>query len=122
MMKPTMTYEPFSIVIVPFPFTEKLQTKRRPALVLSNTMHQQDTNHITLLMVTSAKHSTWESDYQIKYIESTGLSAPSIIRQKLFTIDTSLILKGIGTLTDYDQNEIKNLLCTHLTITTNNII
>ncbi len=30
-----MTYEPFDVVVVLFPFTDSSRTKRRPALVLS---------------------------------------------------------------------------------------
>jgi len=30
------TFEKFSVVVVPFPFTDKSSSKRRPALVLSN--------------------------------------------------------------------------------------
>jgi mRNA interferase MazF len=79
-----MTYKPFSLVSVPFPFTDKNQTKRRPALVLSQIHHQKKNGHITLLMITSAKNSTWESDHLMSTLENTGLSAPSIIRQKSF--------------------------------------
>ncbi len=109
-----MIYNPFSIVVVPFPFTDKLQTKRRPALVLSQTIHQKETHHVTLLMITSAKNSDWESDYQIVDLTPTGLTAPSIVRQKIFTIDTRLVIECLGHLSEEDTKEIKNRLNLHL--------
>jgi len=30
-----VTYDPWDVVVVPFPFTEKVGAKRRPALALS---------------------------------------------------------------------------------------
>lgn len=109
-----MTYKPFSIVVVPFPFTDKSQTKKRPALVLSSTKHQKESHHVTLLMVTSAKNSAWPSDYQISALESTGLSSPSIVRQKIFTLDTRLIFKCIGELSPIDLSSVKKQLKVHL--------
>ena len=112
-----MIYDPFSIVIVPFPFTDTQHTKRRPALVLSSKLHQKDTNHITLLMITSAKHSNWKSDYLIQDLQSTHLTTPSIIRQKLFTIDNRLLIGGLGKLSTQDEKQIKNRLTAHLSFT-----
>lgn len=114
MMKPIMTYDIFSTVAVPFPFTDKMKTKHRPALVLSNKKHQNETNHITLLMITSAKHSSWKSDYRIKDIQSTGLTAPSIVRQKIFTIDIRLITDHLGVLSNQDIKQVKKHLNSHL--------
>lgn len=111
-----MIYDAFSIVVVPFPFSDRIRTKRRPALVLSNPGHQVEMNHITLLMITSAKHSSWESDYQIEYMQSTELTAPSIVRQKLFSIDIRLIIDCLGNLSSHDVKEIKKLLTSHLAI------
>lgn len=110
-----MIYESYSVVIVPFPFTDKLHTKRRPALVLSSALHQKETGHVTLLMITSAKNSEWSSDYQIQALQSTGLTSPSIIRQKIFTIDNRLIIDRIGCVSDDDEKEIKVRLKKHLT-------
>ncbi len=111
-----MTYDPFSIVLVPFPFADKVETKRRPALVLSSKYHQKESGHITLLMVTSAKKSTWESDYLIQDIKTTGLNSSSIVRQKLFTIDIRLIIEDLGKLSDQDAKKIKKRLAEHLAI------
>lgn len=108
-----LTYEPFSIVIVPFPFTDKHQVKRRPALVLSSKDFQKDTGHVTLLMITSAKHSAWKNDYLLVDLNSAGLESSSIVRQKIFTIDSSLILGAKGKLAIQDENAIKKILRMH---------
>lgn len=109
-----MIYEPFSIVIVPFPFADKEHAKRRPALVLSSALHQKDTSHVTLLMVTSAKHSNWKSDYLIQDLETTGLTTSSIVRQKLFTIDARLLVDHLGRLSTQDEQHVINRLVKHL--------
>ncbi len=111
-----MTYEPYSLVIVPFPFTDKVQTKKRPALVLSQKEHQLDTDHITLMMVTSAKHSSWKSDHPIEDLKIAGLSSPSIIRQKIFTIDNRLIIELLGKLSEKDITKINSKIKSHLSI------
>lgn len=109
-----MIYKPFSVVVVPFPFTDKGRVKRRPALVWSSLEHQEQTKHITLMMITSGKNSSWPSDYAFRSLESTGLSSPSIIRQKLFTIDSRLIMKRIGELAAVDHREVIKRLRDHL--------
>ena len=109
-----MTYKPYSIVIVPFPFTESVRTKRRPALVLSTERHQKDTGHITLLMITSANHSAWPSDLTIDNLESTGLAHASIVRQKIFTLDLNIILGVLGYLSTADVKQVKKQLNIHL--------
>lgn len=114
-----MTYKPFSIVVVPFPFTDKEHVKKRPALVISTIEHQEQTQHITLLMITSAKNSSWQSDYLISSLDGTGLSSRSIIRQKLFTIDSRLIIKSVGELSSIDREIVLKLLINHLDLLPN---
>lgn len=114
MMRLIVTYKPYSVVIVPFPFTENIRTKRRPALVLSTEKHQNETGHITLLMITSAKHSAWSSDYSIDHLKTTGLPSPSIIRQKIFTLDLTLIQGVLGCLATNDKKQIINQIKQHL--------
>jgi mRNA interferase MazF len=109
-----MIYKPFTIIVVPFPFTDSPETKKRPALVISTEQYQRETNHISLLMITTAKHSSWYGDHQIIDMKSSGLSNPSIIRQKLFTIDSRLIKKQVGILSKEDQKIIVQLLRQHI--------
>ncbi len=66
-----MTYEPFDVVVVPFPFTDSSRTKRRPALVLSQKTGFGDViEHSVLAMITSQKmnHGHWMSQLRIKTI------------------------------------------------------
>lgn len=109
-----MIYDPYTIVVVPFPFTDKPHSKKRPALVISSTEHQIQTHHITLLMITSAKNSSWFNDCVIQDLAAAGLSSPSIIRQKMFTIDTRLIIKSVGQLALSDQKSLIKHLKKHI--------
>lgn len=67
-------------------------------------------------MITSAKNSSWKSDFLLKKLNGTGLNTPSIVRQKIFTIDQSLIIKELGKLSPEDIKQIKNKLNDHLSV------
>ncbi len=87
-----MTYNPFAIVVGPFPFTDRKADKRRPALVLSdNIQFNKPSGHTVLTMITSQKNPDWPLDTGITGKRQTGLTAPSKVRLKLFTLDCRLI-------------------------------
>jgi mRNA interferase MazF len=100
-------FKPYSVVIVPFPFTDKDYTKKRPALVISQEEYQIYTHHCILAMITSAKQSRWNNDILIGDIEATKLPGSSVIRAKLFTLDERLILSELGILSKKDQEYLK---------------
>lgn len=105
-----MIYNQFDVVLVPFPFTDRNVSKKRPALVLSNSDYQIKTNHLILAMITTAKNSRWENDLEIKQLEDTGLKTPCIIRYKIFSLDERFILKKIGFISENEQKLIKKQL------------
>lgn len=106
-----MTYKPFDVVVVPFPFTDSAQTKRRPALVLSQRSNFSiKTEHSVLAMITSQKNEPWPLDCPIRNKKPSGLTAPSVVRMKLFTLDNRFILRKIGHLSKKDQTEVKQSL------------
>lgn len=106
-----MIYNQFDIVLVPFPFTDKSTSKKRPALILNNKDYQIKTNHLILAMITSAKNSLWANDFEIKELDSTGLKTNCVVRYKIFSLDERIILKKIGTISENEQKQIKeNLL------------
>ncbi len=106
-----MIYEPFDVVVVPFPFTDSAQTKRRPALVLSqNTNFGAKIEHSVLAMITSRKNAPWPLDCEIMGKKQSGLTAPSVVRMKLFTLDNRFIIRKIGHLSESDQKQVKQSL------------
>lgn len=105
-----MIYNQFDVVLVPFPFTDKNITKKRPALILNNKNYQIKTGHLILAMITSAKNSRWENDFEIKEIECTGLKTDCVVRFKIFSLDERIILKRIGFLAQNEQIHIKDIL------------
>lgn len=96
-------FEKFSVVVVPFPFTDQNASKRRPALVLSTTAFNTTVQHSVLAMITSAKNSNWLLDVAISDLHSAGLASASIVRMKIFTLDNRLIIRQVGKLADIDQ-------------------
>jgi hypothetical protein len=106
MMRRTVTFKPWSVVTVPFPFTDTKRNKKRPALILSTDTFYQYHDHLVLLMITNARNSSWISDVPIKNQDVTGLTAPSVIRFKFFTLDARLIIGTIGHLHPEDKMKV----------------
>ncbi|MFM8454234.1 MAG: type II toxin-antitoxin system PemK/MazF family toxin, partial [Gammaproteobacteria bacterium] len=106
-MRPMMIYEAFDVVTVPFPFTDQEKAKKRPALVLSNAVFNQENNHLILAMITSSGREAWHGDLKISNLEQAGLRKASVIRLKLFTLDSRLIIQKIGTLDSKEANLLK---------------
>ncbi|MXW17564.1 MAG: type II toxin-antitoxin system PemK/MazF family toxin [Gemmatimonadetes bacterium] len=100
-----MTFEPFDIVVVPFPFTDRTATKRRPALVVSSAAFNRDHRQTILAMITSAP-GEWPSDVFIRGWREAGLSVPCKVRLKLFTLDDDLIVRKLGTMTPRDRQAV----------------
>jgi len=106
-----VTYEPFDVIVVPFPFTDSSKTKRRPALVLSQKPDfGVKIEHSVLAMITSKKNDPWPLDIKIKNKKQSGLTASSVVRMKLFTLDNRFILRKIGHLSKTDQKHVKQSL------------
>lgn len=105
-----MTYKQFDIVKVPFPFTDKDTSKKRPALILSTPLYQELHNHLILSMIISARNSSWPGDIPISSHEKAGLPSPSVIRLKVFTLDERLVLGKLGTLPSKERQIVTDKL------------
>jgi mRNA interferase MazF len=106
MMRTIVIYNQFDVVIVPFPFTDQNNLKRRPALVISCASFNQQVQHAVMLMITSARNAPWSGDVNIEDLQATGLEKPSVIRMKFFTLDNRLILRKSGLLGLQDRQAL----------------
>ena len=106
-----MAYDRFDVVVVPFPFTDRQSDKRRPALVVSDSVNfNHNSGHCVLAMITSSRQSPWQLDVPINDLKTAGLPSSSKVRMKLFTMDSRLILRKIGRLSPEDQANVNTAL------------
>ncbi len=104
MKKLIRPYDRFDIVAVPFPFTDRDQVKRRPALVISKAKRFNGRiGHCVMAMITSSKNAPWPLDIEINDLQRAGLPAKSVVRMKLFTLDQRVVLRRLGHLSDDDS-------------------
>ena len=72
-------FSAFDVVVVPFPYADRLAEKRRPALVISGA-RLAPTGLIWVAMITSADNEHRPLDVPIPDLERAGLPAPSVVR------------------------------------------
>jgi len=84
------------VVIVPFPFTDLTQAKRRPALILA-VLDGQDA--ILCQITSQAVKDRYAVSLEDGDFEKGGLRVPSCIRpNRIFTADRNIILYSAGRL------------------------
>lgn len=105
----------FAVVRVPFPFTDRLASKRRPALVLSDhARFSAPAGHAVMTMITSAGNPSWPLDVEIADLAAAGLPVPSKVRFKLFTLDLRLVRGELGRLSADDEHRVRQALASLL--------
>ncbi len=101
----------WDIVVIPFPYTDRLAEKRRPALVISKPSALKDCGLLWVAMITSAENEGWPSDIEIGNRAKAGLSSPSVIRLvKIATIEAERVLRKIGSIGSAEKRAVKTAL------------
>jgi mRNA interferase MazF len=114
--KPSRTskhsYSQGDIVVVPFPYSDQLAEKRRPAVVISNAAFNTGHPVVWIAMITSSTQNTWSSDLPLPSSES-GLRKPSIIRTaKIATVEPQRIIRKLSKLSAKTQKRLAKTLLT----------
>lgn len=96
-------YERWDVAVALFPFTDIAVRKPRPIVVLSSQAFNHAHAHVLAAMITTAAGSSWDSDHLIQNLAPTGLSRPSLVRWKLFTLPFEVVPRKIGALDPVDR-------------------
>lgn len=101
---------PFDVVVVPFPYSDRLAEKRRPALVVSHPDLPTVLGRVWVAMITSVSGG-FLGDVTLRDLAEAGLPAASIVRaSKLATLDADRVLRTLGRLSATDEAQARAAL------------
>jgi mRNA interferase MazF len=107
---PTTTYKRGDIVLLPFPYTDQTGSKRRPAVILSTDAYNLRRWDIIVAPITSNVAGGQPDDTLIHDWAAAGLLSPSIVKGVLGTVEQSLVLRKLGTLSAADLREVERTM------------
>ena len=97
-MATSESFKAYDVVIVPFPYVDRLAEKRRPALVISSAA-LATFGVLWVAMITSAANDAWTCDVPIVDLDRAGLPAASVVRTaKIACIEPGRVVRRAGTL------------------------
>lgn len=103
---PMPSFDPWDIVKVPFPYTDRPVRQHRPALVVAAGKLESDHGLLWVLMITSAENRGWPGDIAVSDLKASGLPAPSVVRcAKIATIEARDAAR-LGSLPRADRKKV----------------
>ncbi len=95
-----MTYNQREIILIPFPYSDLSQNKKRPAIILSNGDHNSKNEDVICCAITSNPRNYADSiDIASKDLDLWNLPYDSRVKpNKIFTLSQGLIVKKLGRL------------------------
>lgn len=105
-----MSFSPGEVVTVPFPYTDALAEKRRPAVVVSSPILERDHGLVWLAMITSSSKG-WQGDVPIADLTAAGLPVSCVVRPaKIATVSVKRIHRRLGRLRPADWKGVRESL------------
>lgn len=109
---PSMTTYNFGdVVLVGFPFTNLQTVKKRPAVVISRTVYQQNRPDVILMAVTSQiRQPLATGEAILKNWQAAGLAKPSVIKPLIATLEQRQIVRVMGQLSKADREGLGKVI------------
>ncbi len=101
-------FEPWDIVRVPFPYTDRPVRQRRPALVIGAGELEDEHALLWLMMITSAENRGWTGDVAVSNLDMAGLPAPSIVRTAKIATVEARDAQRLGVLPNADRDPVSS--------------
>lgn len=110
-MPPTTGYRFGDVLLVPFPFTNQVGTKKRPAAIISSAAYNSAQRDLVIMAVTSQLRSSGMfGEAVVADWQAAGLLKPSAIKPVITTIEQSLVIRRLGQLTVEDQHALRDAI------------
>ena len=104
-------YDQGDIILVPYPFGQRAGGQKRPALVVSPTDYNRATGELIIAQITGrVSEESRVGDCKIEDWKQANLPHPAVVRSRLATLETSLVLRRLGKLTEGDFRNAQAVL------------
>jgi mRNA interferase MazF len=99
------------VVLVPFPFTDQSGSKKRPAVVVSGGRYNAYRHDIVIMAITSqVREPLAFGEAMIANWQAAGLIKISVLKPVFTTIEQSLVIRMMGTLSVADVNALQEIV------------
>ena len=109
-MASSIQCNPGDVILVPFQFSGGNGVKRRPAVIVSVPSYHSSRADAVMMALTTQTGRRYFGDCDLLDWSQAGLPKPSIVKGVIRTIERSLILRRLGSLTSRDYNSVCNSL------------
>lgn len=100
-------YSKNDVILVRYPFADLSGSKIRPAVVISVPHISDD---IFVVPLTSKTASLLPDEFELTDWSSAGLNVATAVKRGIYTVNRSLVIKGVGKLSSSDSKRVESSL------------
>jgi mRNA-degrading endonuclease toxin of MazEF toxin-antitoxin module len=106
-----MPFEFGDVVLVPFPFTSHVASKKRPAVIVSSRAYNRAKPDVVVMAITSQLRPVpGLGEVCVSRWQSAGLLKPSAVKPVFATLEQALVIRRLGTLDGGDQAVLRKAI------------
>ena len=100
-------YSKNDVILVRYPFTDLSGSKVRPAVIVSA---PHDSKDAFVVPLSSKTTSVLSYEFVLEDWSDAGLNVTTAVKRGIYTVNKSLIVKGVGKLSTSDSKSLENSL------------
>lgn len=107
----TMAHSFGEVVLVPFPFTDQSGVKKRPAVIVSSNAYNANRRDLVIMAITSqVRTPPGFGEALVNDWLAAGLIKPSVLKPVFTTIEQTLVVRTMGTLSANDLRALREVV------------